>query len=367
MKGLYIHDVIHNDFSGVSKKIKGTLKAFRNNGFEIEEYIVENKLLQANIFRKIWISLNIFANANSFRGYPEISYKLDFVYIRKPVFDRNFNKFLKTLKSFYDLHIILEMPTYPYNHELSKSIKTLPFYFKEIFFSRFIRNYVDLIVSFTNLDYIFGINTINIANGVDKSEINIIRHRSNGLNKIKMLSVNSLIRASNGYDRLIKGIAQSQLNVQLTIIGEGKECDKLRKLSFEYGLENRINFHVKLSTKEINKLYKSHHICVGPLGIHRTNLSVASPLKTKEYLSKGLPVLKSYIESNINDFGLFINVPGDDDPIDLDYVYSEYLKIKSKLAEINEEKLDFISWDYQLAPLFQHLEGNINQIETIDN
>ena len=83
--------------------------------------------------------------------------------------------------------MILELPTYPYDGELSNSyIKMEDAYYREQ-----LKKYVDRIATYTNDSEIWGISCINLKNGIDLVNIPInIRKREK--NTINLIAVSSM-------------------------------------------------------------------------------------------------------------------------------------------------------------------------------
>ena len=128
LKGAYIDDVDCSKGSlGVCKKIEAMIRAFRFHNIHINRYSYSNKLNNVSRFNRLLLFLNPFYSLNNFPTNQKLS-ELDFSYIRKPLVDRNFIKFIKNLKSRNNAKLIMEVPTYPYSF-LSGETSSIKFEF----------------------------------------------------------------------------------------------------------------------------------------------------------------------------------------------------------------------------------------------
>lgn len=76
--------------------------------------------------------------------------------------------------------------------------------------------------------------------------------------------------------------------------------------------------------KYINWLKKAH-VAIGPLALHRNNMNEGSPLKVREYLGWGLPVIAAYKDVDIPDKAdYFLRLPNTEDNVN---ICSEQIKI----------------------------------------
>lgn len=59
-------------------------------------------------------------------------------------------------------------------------------------------------------------------------------------------------------------------------------------------------FHDFLKQAEFRKIFSSCDVAVGSLAMHRNNMEEASPLKVREYLAHGLPVILGYFDTDLS-------------------------------------------------------------------
>ncbi|NTY01075.1 glycosyltransferase [Deinococcus sp. JMULE3] len=102
----------------------------------------------------------------------------------------------------------------------------------------------------------------------------------------------------HGLDKIIK-LAKSVPNRRFHVIGSNTP-DNLENLP-----EN-ISFHGYMTQKEYLPIFSDSVCAIASLAMHRNNMSEASPLKSREYLAFGLPIIAAYIDTDFPDGAEFI-------------------------------------------------------------
>lgn len=72
--------------------------------------------------------------------------------------------------------------------------------------------------------------------------------------------------------------------------------------------EGNIVFHGYLNTKALNELYQIIDIGIGTLSLYIKNMSEACPLKVREYLSYGIPVIVGYKDVDVDGEDFTLNI-----------------------------------------------------------
>lgn len=344
MKGLFITtEDVNNRNSGICKKIATQISVLnfgnneciwvKPNEANVNSLIdkIKNRLLFCS-FRIEWDKVQI--------G------DVDYLYIRRPfIVDCSFISFLSRAKKLNPkLKIIFEIPTYPYDAEyMVLDLKDRPFLWKDRFYRRRMKKFVDRISTFTNDEEIFGIKTLQITNGINTDEVlkRKIRIDDSSIHLIGVAGMNWW----HGYDRLIKGMknyyhsSDKKIKVIFHLVGEGSESNLYRKLVSDNDLNSYVIFHGFNSGEELDAIYNLCDIGVGCLGAHRKGISVSSDLKSREYTSKGLPIITDcsidvFPES---DFDFIFKIPEDESDIDVCDLVNRYEMLVKKYG--NTENL----------------------------
>ena len=170
-----------------------------------------------------------------------------------------------------------------------------PFYINHIL--KFVLKKADKIIFLTN-DYKkyfcdkYGISvekSVVIPNGIMKSGNNKFRKDIKN-KKIRLLSVGRLAKQKNVF-RLIESIAilNKKYDLELNIIGDGEDKQKIIDLIDELGLKNVVNIRGRVSDEELIDYYSSNDIYI------MSSDYEALPLTLLEVMASGLPIVSTDI------------------------------------------------------------------------
>lgn len=296
------------------------------------------------------------------------------IYFRKPnYFSKSFLHSLRIIKDNYqNIKIVVEIPTYPYDEEY-KTISRYPLLIKDKLHRNKLFQYIDKIAFSGGKKSIFRVPVLNYNNGIS---LHVIKKRSpSGLNDnaIDMLCAASFAKW-HGVDRLIAGLGSYMNNdpkrlVYLHLLGEGPALVDLKQQVNELGLSNYVKFYGRLNRERMDEVYDKCTLAIASLGLHRIGLSVASTLKTREYLAKGIPFVYSgeidvFLNSPV-DFCL--KVPADETPVDIgrlvefhDCLYSENDEV-ALINQIRRYAADNVSMDVTMRPVIDYMKEVIDE------
>lgn len=376
MKLLYFVPMEIKEFDGISKKVLYQVAALRR--LEIEVEICCEEIKYNKIFRKIFNKDVILEKSVSTKVTKQLLYykyektlkyifenNFDVIYIRYVYFANPcFIKFLKKIKE-KNIKVIVEIPTYPYDKELvHKDMIRQIKYFIERKYREKMRNYVDKIITFSNDDEIFGIKTVKISNGIDPNEISIINKKiKRSINEINFIGVAG-IAFWHGFDRFILSMAEYYKNnpkevVKFHIVGDGNKetVNVLKNLVKENQLEDYVIFYGYKSGKELDKIYNKMEVAVGSLGFSRIGLERGAPLKTREYIAKGLPIIIGYEDISLNSSIKFIDkVPNDESLFSIEKIIKWYKNLNMAPEEIRKYAENNLSWDIQMKKVVESIK-----------
>jgi hypothetical protein len=196
-----------------------------------------------------------------------------------------------------------------------------------------------------------------ISNGIDVSCYKVRNISSKlGLNKIKILYIKggSSEVPWSGIERLIDSInSQTENKILIELIIAGRPEVKYNKFSFI----NQVGYKTK---EELDELINNVHIGLNHLGLHRIGLHESSNLKVREYFSRGLPFINASIDDDINESEFVMQVPSNDEKIDLERISKFIKKIlednlhPQKMRKYAEEHLDY---EVKMKQLFTKLQN----------
>jgi glycosyltransferase involved in cell wall biosynthesis len=205
--------------------------------------------------------------------------------------------------------------------------------------------------------------TFLLGNGIAVSRLPLVATRHwQPPDPLTLIAVSALA-FWHGYDRIIHGVEQynasrvegSDPPVNVLLIGEGPELANLEALTTRLGLTDSVRFPGYRTGRDLHNCYALSNIVVSSIGLHRTGLAVASPLKSREALAMGLPIVYSYDDPDLPaELPFAHKVPPNDSPIDIRALVQWYARLwvrgfdPSHAREFASRNLDFSTkvWPY---------------------
>lgn len=369
MAGYYVHENYMVDgvitCPGVQKKVWEQMKVF-GMAFPVQEVVFDLK--PQTILNKLQRRLPWDANTYNWSPVLDQIVDPDFVYIRKPLLDSGSHRFLKQLRKKYPkVKVLLEIPTYPYDKELIAGIQDYPLFWKEWIYRNKLHRYVDRIVTYSSDETIFGIQTICIQNGVNVEE-HPIRENKGSPNEIHMIAV-ACFQRYHGYERAIKGLAAyyrqgGTRNVILDMVGGGDELDAYKKLTESLDMQDHVVFWGPRHGEELKQVFNLADIGLGSFGFYKIGLEVASSLKLREYLARGLPVIGGSRQDLFTEetFPYYIEFPNDDSDLDMERITAFYDRMyrgqetyDAVIRNIREYAQENVTWKKTFAPVMEYV------------
>lgn len=249
--------------------------------------------------------------------------KYDYVYVRRVTPNcRSVMHILRRIRGANPAcRIVYEIPTYPYDAE-HRSFAGRFVLLVDRYFRKQLSRYVDRIATLTDDEQIFGCPALRIRNGVDVLSIPVCGKESYDKTCLHMIAV-AQFSFWHGYERVLEGLRDYYApgggrKLVLHLVGDGPELEKYKALSAQYGLGEHVVFHGPLSGDKLTEVFGLSDIALCSLAAHRVGLYEASFLKSREYLSRGLPLVTSTrIDILPADFSYCLRVPEDDSPLDM--------------------------------------------------
>lgn len=358
MKLLYIALCNINDDgqAGVKRKIENQLKCFQK---EYDTYLITQKNLFYSIFhnndlidkRALLSFEDIYNETFGFIVDNEINY----VYIRYLRTNMWMNIFLKRLKKL-GVKVVIEFPTIPYDIEIAGTIDLE----EDMLFRNKIKKYVKMSTNYNGLSTVYGIPSISLHNGINIDDIPIKKDKQS--EEIVLIAV-STMHYWHGYDRLINGIANYYANkdvkhiVRLVLIGSGQETSKYSNLIKQNNLNEFVTLKGAIYNEPLDDEFDKANVAIGTLGMYRNKSDEASPIKTKEYCARGIPVILGHKDLAFEDNLPFIHhVTNDDADINIDEIVQFYLQCRERSSsrDIRKYAEQNFTWDRILSPVIEY-------------
>lgn len=365
---LTFYKLVENN--GISDKIKAEYKAFKKIGLDChlgyihqdnngDNYIIDNEeiIKYGNGFKK---KLRQFLKVSPIYSWIKNNKdSLDFIYVRYTQFANpiTYNLFKKIRK--LGIKIVLEIPTYPYDKELTPTnfLQKINYTIEKKYRQRLF-NQVFKISTFSQDRQIAGIETINIVNAIDfdKIPLRLKRKEDGNINLIGVASIDFW----HGFDRIIEGLKEYYSNnpsdlVTFKIIGGypgNKTLERLKNLVNEYHLDNYISFLGYKTGKELDNLFNDSDIAIGSLGRHRTGIHEMQSLKNMEYCVRGIPFIYSEKNSIFDNQNFILKIPEDDSPINIKELIQFYIKTKALSTDNMRNYVVSFTWENQMKKIY---------------
>lgn len=355
-------------YSGISKKIHYQVKGLRENGHDVRlcyygfaknnhrcRYIDDTILKDYGIGRMAAVRQRI--DYGCLYDYC-IREHIEFVYARSfmnasPCLANLFKKLQHA-----GIHAVTEIPTYPYDLEFSKHIWKQPLRFIiDKWFRHTLYQYMDAMVTFSDVPEIFGQRTINISNGVDFDSIPLntpVKLDDSSLHLIAVAEVHSW----HGFDRMIAGLGEyychskNPRQVFFHIVGGIWSGHMIGERGFQtlidkYNIQEKVIFHGQMYGQLLDELFNKCQFAIGSLGRHRSGITRIKTLKNREYATRGLPFIYSEQDSDFDNQPYILKAPADDSPIDIQRIIDFMDHFTIKPDEIRKT-VEHMTWKIQM-------------------
>ncbi len=288
-----------------------------------------------------------------------MKYKLNRSYIRYDFADKYFLDFLQKQEKL-GIKSVLEFPTVPYDGLFSKQVVAEDYYYREQLYK-----YVKCCTTFSDVEKVFNIPCITLVNGVDINEQKEKQYRKRD-GSIILLAVATLGKW-HGYERIIQGMHEYYLNggkrnIAFYLVGEGSQLSYYHRLTDEYQLQEHVIFCGKLEGKNLDEVYDNSDIAIGSLGMYKTGVKSAAPIKLREYCARGIPFIYGYDDISFDDQVYFGHRVSDDaTPIDIEEVINFYERLydgRDFIKDMRKFTLEHLTWDRILKPVVEYLDSD---------
>ena len=164
-----------------------------------------------------------------------------------------------------------------------------------------------------------------IANGIDTSKYNLSQH----VNKVPtFVFIGTPNQSWHGLDKIQK-IAEHFKEYQFYIIGTNGTNTK------------NINYLGYLDQEKSTQIIQNSDFGIGTLSLYKKGLTEASPLKTRQYLACGIPIIYAYKDTDLKGNETFaLRLTNDEKNINYDEINSFVQKVYHK-KEIKEDARKF--------------------------
>jgi glycosyltransferase involved in cell wall biosynthesis len=283
--------------SAVERKMQAQMKALEQLGKVVRHsYDNQSGGRLIALVRMVTRRLPFFPSKVAYR-YDSSYDGIDAMYFRRTTLDSFAIRFFRDVKKHNPkCKIVMELPTYPYDKEMTSLIEW-PRLIKDRWNRKKLKHYIDRIVTFSDDDVIFGIPTIRTMNGIDFDTVPLREVHANAEAEIHAIMVANFA-SWHGLDKLIDGMIQyySELPKRkfiLHIVGGGKAVEEGKVRASNSKVKDFVVFHGPLWGSSLQELYNRVTLAIDSCDFKKIEVFLSSSLKTREYVAKGLPVVSA--------------------------------------------------------------------------
>lgn len=272
----------------------------------------------------------------------------------------NYLLFLREMKEM-GACVVLEYPSYPYDNE----VKNEEILQEDREYRNQIRNFISQATTYAKGETVHGIHTIALQNGVDLQENPVRKIRKKGTD-IRLLAVAGFY-FHHGFERLLGSLYQYYkspgiYDFYFYMVGEGSEKRNYMHLVKKYGLDRHVEFCGYKTGAELNWYYDNADIGIAPLGAYKAGVISSTPIKTREYCSRGLPFIYGYEDDGFTGKEEYVRkVPNSPELLDMNEIIELYEMTAGNRSIINDMRSyteKNFSWDILLKDVLEYMKNN---------
>ena len=298
MKIAYLinHQIWRND--GVTKKIAVQTDAWRTEGHEVEVFCITRKLGESILkSHQYHLENPIIGRLIPNRGLiKDISaFNPDIVYLRYDLWSATIARITSKYNTVAELNS-LDVDEYRLLMLKEKTVKAFIRYLAYILFRGSLFRKLKGIVAVTNeiaADQSvkrFSLPTTIVPNGIDLKKYSTLNRRNDPADPLRLFFIATPGQPWHGVD-FIEEIAEKIPEMEFHIIGIKAKIEISDNKSTE---PKNLFWHGYLKQEEYVSIIKTCHIGIGSLALFRNKMYEACPLKVREYLAYGFPIILGY-------------------------------------------------------------------------
>jgi len=351
MKIAYLIDYDINITSGVVQKILQQSQKWIDAGHTVyfistktlsiynqnKEIIFQEKPLKIN-FGRVGTALKLLHSSILINKLLK-GIEFDILYMRYRLYMPFFTKVLKKYK------VIMEINS---DDTIEYKLHSKITHLYNKFTREMVLKYIDGFVSVSNelktrFEY-FNKPIEVIANGINTSLYDIVKHQNK---RPYLVFIGTPNQSWHGLDKIID-MAEYFKDYQFYIIGtDGKNTHNLKYFGY-------------LNQDDSTNIIQKCDIGIGTLSLYKKGLTEASPLKTRQYLACGIPIIYGYKDTDLNDDTSFsLQLENTKDNLDykriksfINKVYNNQ-EVKKKAREFAHSKLNYLVKEQKRIKFFQ--------------
>lgn len=177
----------------------------------------------------------------------------------------------------------------------------------------------------------YGKPVVVVSNGFDTSKV--IPRAVPYNDKVNFVFVGSPGQSWHGVDKILE-VAELLPDYEFHIVGD----------RFDVSHKN-VHCYGYLDWERLDELYRTMDIGLASLALHRINIDEISPLKTREYLAYGLPIITAYEDIDLDGCDFVLRLPNSESGVRDSLIeikrFAEFWKDKNIDMNIVRSRIDY--------------------------
>ena len=210
-----------------------------------------------------------------------------------------------------------------------------------------------------------------VTNGIDVAQCQLREFRDYDKKTLHLFMLYGSPSTWHGVDKIIEGLKnyyqskKSDVVIKVDLIGNAS--DEMREQIIESGMQNYIQLIPSMQKEELNEKLHRYHIGIGTMAAYRKGLKEATPLKLRDYLARGFPVVVGYTDTDLETHKEFdsysLKVETVNSPLDFNAVLQFANKVyenKNHHNEIRKLAITYLDSDVKMKQMADILIDNFN-------
>ena len=353
MKIAYIN-LLQTKVVGVNKKLEYLAKAIETNNLDIDVIVINNEIDQViNGVKYIKLPSKGFLDTfyRKFFRYKQFEKVVDFdkydkIILRWSGLDLSVPNFVK--KYGYKViseHHANELVQFKENiHSMSTYVSYL---LTKAMYSKFLKG-VGGIIGVTpeiTKSHLLKKNVphTTISNGVNVNDISFTKYIPFDGSELKIAFIASSYSKWHGLDRFLEGLKNYAGDVLITLSIAGNFSKKDQDEIKLYEKQNiKIVFKGMCDEKQLDDILSNSNLAISTLAFFRVGIRYGCPLKSREYMARGIPFIYSYHDDDIDGQDNFsLKYPDDESAINIFEVIEFAKKVSENSMNISQNMREF--------------------------
>lgn len=264
----------------------------------------------------------------------------------------------------HGITILMEIPTYPYDHEYKDHSRMWKMALcLDKLYRHKLASCCHSIITFTDHKTIFGQKTIRISNGIDLKQFQLRRDRKKvilGKHRAMHIIMVAEIHYWHGVDRLLKGVGEylkhnPAIDLVIHIVGPLDACilngteeyEGIKPIIARYGIARNVELHGALFGNQLDEVFDMCDFAIGSLARHRSGITTIKTLKNREYAARGFQFAYSETDTDFDSAPYVFKVPADESLVNMEQIVRFYLENDVEPEDIRRS-ISHLTWERQM-------------------